>query len=78
MKYIKWKIYKYIVNMYNMCKIWREVLLLTALNEEIMPTVHRCGLLQQLYPILIYVFFVVAFKDVFLINQLQNIFKGIV
>lgn len=54
------------------------MLLLSALNEEIMPTVHGCGLLQQLYPILIYVFFVVAFKDVFLINQLQNIFKGIV
>lgn len=38
--------------MYN---IWREVLLLFVLNEEIMPTVQGCGLLQQLYPILIYV-----------------------
>lgn len=56
MKYIKWKIYKYIVNIYNMFKIWREVLLLSVLNQEIMPAVHGCGLLQQLYRILIYVF----------------------
>lgn len=39
-----------------MFKIWREVLLLSVLNQEIMPAVHGCGLLQQLYRILIYVF----------------------
>lgn len=75
MKYIKWKKYKYIVNIYNIFKIWREVLLFSVLNKEIMPTVCRMWFATTALPYPNLCGFVAGFKDIFIINQIQNIFK---